>query len=85
MLPSDIDTGCNRSQGGSPGSDQNYWQLLRSDDRIVDAASLTMPINMIARKMSYRELVDYDTAGVVYSYNTVTTLKHTPGKSREVT
>jgi hypothetical protein len=46
---------------------------------IVDAASLTMPVNMIAKKMGYRELVDYDTAGVVYSYNTVTTLGHTPG------
>jgi hypothetical protein len=44
-----------------------------------------MPVNMIARKMGYRELVDYDMAGVVYSYNTVTTLKHTPGKSHEVT
>jgi ABC-type nitrate/sulfonate/bicarbonate transport system substrate-binding protein len=46
---------------------------------IVDAASLTMPVNMIAKKMGYRELIDYDTAGVVYSYNTVMTLKHTPG------
>ena len=41
-----------------------------------------MPVNMIAKKMGYRELIYYDTAGVVYSYNTVTTLKHTPGKSR---
>ena len=52
---------------------------------IVDAASLTMPVNMIAKKMGYRELIDYDTAGVVYPYNTVTTLKQTPGKSPEVT
>jgi NitT/TauT family transport system substrate-binding protein len=52
---------------------------------IVDAASLTMPVNMMARKMGYRELVDYDTAGVVYPYNTVTTLRQTPGKMPELT
>jgi ABC-type nitrate/sulfonate/bicarbonate transport system substrate-binding protein len=51
---------------------------------IVDAASLTMPVNMIAKKMGYRELIDYDTAGV-YPYNTVTTLKQTPRKSPELT
>jgi ABC-type nitrate/sulfonate/bicarbonate transport system substrate-binding protein len=52
---------------------------------IVDAASLTMPVNMIAKKMGYRELIDYDTAGVMCPYNTVTTLKQTPGKSPELT
>jgi hypothetical protein len=40
---------------------------------------------MIAKKMGYRELIDYDTAGVVYTYNTVTTLKQTPGKFPELT
>ena len=52
---------------------------------IVDAASLTMPANMMAKKMGFRELIDYDTAGVVYPYNTVTTLRQTPGKNPELT
>jgi ABC-type nitrate/sulfonate/bicarbonate transport system substrate-binding protein len=52
---------------------------------VVDAASLTMPVNLIARKLGYRELIDYDTAGVVYPYNTVTTLRQTPGKLPDVT
>jgi NitT/TauT family transport system substrate-binding protein len=52
---------------------------------IVEAASLTMPMNLIASKMGYRELIDYDKAGVVYPYNTVTTLRQTPGKIPEVT
>ena len=52
---------------------------------IVEAASLTMPYNLIAKKMGYRELVDYDRAGVVYPYNTVTTLRQTPAKNPELT
>ena len=52
---------------------------------VVDGASLTLPMNIIAKKMGYRELIDYDTAGVVYPYNTVTTLKQTPGKFPELT
>lgn len=52
---------------------------------IVEAASLTMPFNAIARKMGYRELIDYNTAGVVYPYNTITTLRQTPSKNPEVT
>jgi hypothetical protein len=72
-----------RSQGGSHGSDQTIGNcgaaMIASSMRLR-----TMSVNMIARKMGYRELIDYDTAGVVYLYNTVTTLKHTPGKSPEV-
>ncbi len=45
---------------------------------IVEAASLTMPFTLIAKKMGFRELLDYDKAGVVYPYNTVTTLRQTP-------
>ena len=52
---------------------------------IVEAASLTMPYNLIAKKMGYRELIDYDRAGVVYPYNTVTTLRQTPAKNPELT
>jgi hypothetical protein len=52
---------------------------------IVEAASLTMPYNLIAKKMGYRELIDYDRAGVVYPYNTVTTLRSTPAKSPGLT
>jgi len=52
---------------------------------IVEAASLTMPYNLIAKKMGFRELVDYDRAGVVYPYLTVTTLRQTPAKNPELT
>src|SRR5215475_10241218 len=52
---------------------------------IVEAASLTMPFNLLAKKMGFRELVDYDRAGVVYPYNTVTTLRQTPAKNPELT
>jgi ABC-type nitrate/sulfonate/bicarbonate transport system substrate-binding protein len=52
---------------------------------IVEAASLTMPYTLIARKMGFRELVDCDKVGVVYPYNTVTTLRQTPGKNIELT
>jgi ABC-type nitrate/sulfonate/bicarbonate transport system substrate-binding protein len=52
---------------------------------IVEAASLTMSYNLIAKKMGFRELVDYDRAGVVYPYNTVTTLRQTPAKNPELT
>src|SRR5215475_447022 len=52
---------------------------------IVEAASLTMPFNLLAKKMGFRELVDYDRVGVVYPYNTVTTLRQTPAKNPELT
>lgn len=52
---------------------------------IVQAASLTIPFTLIAKKMGYRELIDYDKAGVVYPYNTVTTLRQTPVKNPELT
>jgi len=52
---------------------------------IVQAASLTIPFTLIAKKMGYRELIDYDKAGVVYPYNTVTTLRQTPAKNPELT
>jgi len=52
---------------------------------VVQAASLTIPFTLIAKKMGYRELIDYDKAGVVYPYNTVTTLRQTPAKSADLT
>ena len=52
---------------------------------IVQAASLTLPFTLMAKKMGYRELIDYDRAGVVYPYNTLTTLRQTPGKHPELT
>ncbi len=55
------------------------------DRGVVQAASLTLPFTLIAKKMGYRELIDYDKAGVVYPYNTVTALRQTPGKNPELT
>jgi ABC-type nitrate/sulfonate/bicarbonate transport system substrate-binding protein len=51
---------------------------------IVQAASLTLPATLIAKQMGYRELVNYDNVGVIYPYNTVTTLRQTPGKNPEL-
>src|ERR1051325_6618007 len=50
----------------------------------VQAASLTIPFTLIAKKMGYRELIDYDKAGVVYPYNTITTLRQTPSKNPDL-
>jgi ABC-type nitrate/sulfonate/bicarbonate transport system substrate-binding protein len=52
---------------------------------IVQAASLTIPFTLIAKKMGYRELIDYDKAGVVYPYNTITALRQTPKNSPDLT
>jgi NitT/TauT family transport system substrate-binding protein len=52
---------------------------------IVQAASLTIPFTLIAKKMGYRELIDYDKAGVVYPYNTITTLRQTVIKQPDLT
>lgn len=51
---------------------------------VVEAASLTLPYTLIAKKMGFRELFDYNKAGVVYPYNTVTTLKQTVAKSPDL-
>lgn len=51
---------------------------------VVDAASLSMPANLMARKMGFRELVDYDKLGIIYPYNTVTTLRQTVSKNPEL-
>jgi ABC-type nitrate/sulfonate/bicarbonate transport system substrate-binding protein len=51
---------------------------------IVDGASLTIPFTLVAKRMGYRELIDYDKAGVVYPYNTVTTLRQTVAKNPEL-
>jgi ABC-type nitrate/sulfonate/bicarbonate transport system substrate-binding protein len=52
---------------------------------VVQAASLTIPFTLIAKKMGYRELIDYDKAGVVYPYNTITTLRQTLNKYPDLT
>ncbi|HET8563399.1 MAG TPA: hypothetical protein VFM35_05960, partial [Candidatus Binatia bacterium] len=51
---------------------------------IAEAASLTLPYTLIAKKMGFRELVDYDKIGIVYPYNTVTTLKQTVAKNPDL-
>jgi len=51
---------------------------------VVDGASLTIPYTLVAKRMGYRELIDYDKAGVVYPYNTVTTLRQTVAKNPEL-
>ena len=51
---------------------------------IVDAASFSMPAMLIARKKGLRELVSYEKLGIVYPYNTVTTLRQTAGKNPDL-
>lgn len=51
---------------------------------VVDGASLTLPYTLVAKRMGYRELIDYDKAGVIYPYNTVTTLRQTVVKNPEL-
>lgn len=52
---------------------------------VVQAASLTLPFSSMAKKMGYRELIDYDKAGIIYPYNTVTALRQTPVKNPDLT
>lgn len=54
------------------------------DRGIVDAASLTIPATLVAKKMGFRELVEYDKVGIVYPYNTVTTLRETTRRKPEL-
>ena len=51
---------------------------------IVDAAPLNMPLNLSARKLGFRELVNYEKLGITYPTNTVTTLRQTAAKNPEL-
>ena len=51
---------------------------------IVDAAPLNMPLNFGAKKLGFRELVNYEKVGITYPSNTVTTLKQTAAKNPEL-
>jgi NitT/TauT family transport system substrate-binding protein len=51
---------------------------------IVDAAPLNMPLNLSARKLGFRELVNYEKLGITYPTNTVTTLRQTVVKNPEM-
>ena len=58
---------------------------LQSMERgVVDAASFSGPQALMAKKMGFRELVNYEKVGIVYPYNTVTTLRQTVTKSPEL-
>jgi ABC-type nitrate/sulfonate/bicarbonate transport system substrate-binding protein len=52
---------------------------------IVDAAILATPARWMARKMGFRELVDFDELGIQFPYTGVTTLKATVKKSPDTT
>ncbi|MSP37674.1 MAG: ABC transporter substrate-binding protein [Deltaproteobacteria bacterium] len=51
---------------------------------IVDAAPLNMPLNLSAKKLGFRELVNYEKLGITYPSNTVTTLRQTVVKNPEL-
>ena len=58
---------------------------LQSMERgVVDAASFSGPQALLAKKMGFRELVSYEKLGIVYPYNTVTTLRQTVSKKSEL-
>jgi len=58
---------------------------LRALERgIVDATPLTMPLPLMAAKMGFRELVNYDALGITFPANTVTILRQTISKRPEM-
>jgi NitT/TauT family transport system substrate-binding protein len=58
---------------------------LQSMERgVVDAASFSGPQALLAKRMGFRELVSYEKLGIVYPYNTVTTLRQTVSKNGEL-
>jgi ABC-type nitrate/sulfonate/bicarbonate transport system substrate-binding protein len=52
---------------------------------VVDAAMLTTPSRLIAKKMGFRELLDFDALGVQYPYVGISTLKANVKKNPDVT
>lgn len=51
---------------------------------VVDAASFSGPPVLMAKKKGFRELINYEKLGMVYPYNTFTTLRQTVGKKPEL-
>src|SRR5262249_37872048 len=51
---------------------------------VVDAASVSGPQVVMEKQKGFRELINYEKLGIVYPYNTVTTLKPTVNKKSEV-
>lgn len=51
---------------------------------IVDATPLTMPLPLMAVKMGFREIVNYDALGITFPANTVTTLRQTIARRPEL-
>jgi ABC-type nitrate/sulfonate/bicarbonate transport system substrate-binding protein len=51
---------------------------------VVDAASFSGPPALTAKRMGFRELVSYEKLGIVYPYNTVTTLRQTASKNTDL-
>jgi ABC-type nitrate/sulfonate/bicarbonate transport system substrate-binding protein len=51
---------------------------------VVDAASFSGPPVLMAKKKGFRELINYEKLGMVYPYNTVTTLRQTVSKKPEL-
>ena len=52
---------------------------------VVDAAMLTTPARLVAKKMGFRELIDFDELGVLYPYVGISTLKVNVKKSPDMT
>lgn len=52
---------------------------------VVDAALLTTPVRLMARRMGYRELIDFDELGIEYPYVGISTLKANVKKNPDVT
>lgn len=81
-----------RKLGLDPGRDVKLVNLgetpaiLPALERgVVDAAMLTTPARLLAKKMGFRELVDFDELGVQYPYVGISTLKANVKKNPDVT
>jgi ABC-type nitrate/sulfonate/bicarbonate transport system substrate-binding protein len=59
--------------------------MLQALERgVVDATSLTVPANFVARSKGFRELVNYDSVGLAYPMHAVTTLRPTIAKNPQL-
>ncbi len=59
--------------------------MLQALERgVVDATSLTVPANFVARSKGFRELVNYESVGLAYPMHAVTTLRPTIVKNPQL-
>src|SRR5215467_221983 len=61
-----------------------YLGLQALERGVVDAAAMSIPYLLIARKAGFRELVSFDKLGVEYPYTSVVVLRQTVAKNPDL-